>query len=145
MKLNIIITKIIAPYPSAVLVPLHKKHLVGLIRKRFGNLRNFLGFSIENLNPVVIARKNTGKIFYQDKGLDLVRFDFRPFEKDWERLRMIAMSNRISMSKLIVLMILAWENESSVEVTTIPQKIIISQAVNFNQKATFILIKRLLL
>ena len=145
MRHFILINKFIAPFPSAALVPRHKLGSVKLIRRKFGNFRNFLNFAIENLKPSIIARNNSGKIFYQEKGLDLKRYPFRPFEKDWERLRMIAMANRISMTKLINLLIIAWENENSGEVSTKPRKIIISQAISFYQNFTFIKIKRLLL
>jgi len=111
MRNTIIITNKISSSPSTVLVPENLAVNLKFIKKRFGSVRIFLKTIVHSDISFfrIKARACSAKIYYQHKELDLLRYNFRPFDADWERFRLLAMTSRISMTKLFVYCLENWE------------------------------------
>lgn len=81
-----------------------------------GNLRMFLNYLLDRFRPGTssdLLPFHTGtKICYQRKGQELQRFSFRPYEKDWIEIMLIARNRGISATFLFLKLF---------EMTLIPQ------------------------
>ena len=146
MKHEIKIKNRIARYSSTILLPSSGVHDLNRILIRFGTVRNFLHQIVMsehwlfNIKP----RETDGKTLYQKKGQALKRLDFRPYEEDWERFRLLAMMQKVSMSRLFIILLLFWDYES-VEVPTIPPKKILMLSLESENNYINITLKRFLL
>ena len=83
-----------------------------------------------------------GRIKYQDKGLSLKKYDFRPYESDWEKLRLVAWKYRVSMMKILMQMILDW-GEDGVVATTRIKKMTLNIQIISSKRRIYISVKSL--
>jgi len=146
MKQLIHLQQRIAKTSSSILVPERLMKKMQKYLYKFGSLRNFLRHTTISRHWLFAAqaRKDTGKILYQDKGQKLIRFDFRPFEDDWERFRLLAMNRRISMAMLFSILLAYFDDEGG-GVPTTPQKILLLQSLIPYQGHTYIRLHRLII
>jgi len=105
----------ISIYPSTVLIPLALEKNLKYMRKKYGSIRGILrmavsrNFRFYSRSP----RNGTAKIKYQEKGQELIRLNFRPYDEDWEKFRMFAMEQRISITRLFSILLGNWKNDIS--------------------------------
>lgn len=139
-----------AKIPSTLLIPETLLELLKTKINKYGSIADFLHHSVRFINPIFYEynpRPGTGKISYQSKMANLVKINFRPFEEDWEILRMHAFSLRVSMILLFLLLLLNRESFEG-EGERAPTKLslfFLSQSISIKPVFTFIELERLLL
>ena len=136
MKHRIILNSGQALYDSTLLIPSHYKDFFYTQVRKFGGVCKLFKFMVNSKHPLLNLRPTTetGKTTYAPKGQNLQKVNFRPRNEDWERLRIIAYSRRISITFLFVLLLMDWgafETDES-RVPVLPNKIalLISQTTN---------------
>ena len=148
MKHIIQVANKISANSSSFLVPSIYRSNMRFLFKKYGNLRNFLRHATFHSHWIFALKPRdfTGKTLYQEKGQNLIKYNFRPYDKDWERFRLLAMTQRISMTRLFVLLLLYLDSINMIGVPTqIPEKIQLFQTIIPNTNNFLIKIKRLLL
>ena len=70
-------------------------------RHKFGGTQTFFQYLVRRVDPRCIVRHNSLKTKYQSQA-KLIKINFRPKAEDWELLRNIAASRKISMTYLFV-------------------------------------------
>ena len=130
--------------PSTFLIPYKYMRKIKFIELRFGNLRNYLKFILKNDHSIknCFAQCRKTKILYQDKDLMLIRKNFRPFDSDWEKLRIYANGFRISMSLLFVMLL---GMDSSEGVPTKSPQIILKQSLTQTHLHIYIKFRHIIL
>jgi len=79
---------------------------------QYGSIRNLLHTALKRKARLFIPGQNEFialRTQYQPPHPEMKRVDFRPFDEDWEKLRLIAFSKRISMSLLFALILVHWD------------------------------------
>ena len=111
MKNRIILTNGQCIYDSTLLIPAHTKDFFDKKVKEFGGVCKLFKFMVNSRHPVMNYRpaSDTGKTCYAPEGQDLQKVNFRPRNEDWERFRIIAHSQRISMTFLFVILLMSWD------------------------------------
>ena len=94
----------IRPGVSTLLLPKDIFSKFNACRRKFGGTQGLFHYLARRNNPDIKKRHNSVKIKYQPKGR-LIKVNFRPAPEDWELLRNIALSRRISMTYLFVLLL----------------------------------------
>jgi len=79
------------------------------LRNSHGDLRSLLHYLLQKYfqKPIRFFLKNeiAATICYQDCGLNLHREDFRPIEKDWIELKLLAISHNMSICAFFVMLL----------------------------------------
>jgi len=146
MKQSIHLREKLSKYPSTLLIPQKELKKLDSVIRKYGSARNFVHKAVLSKHWLLAiqARKESSMTLYQEKGQDLHRFDFRPYEKDWERFRMLAMNQRVSMTRLFVLLLVYWDGEV-VGVPTDSQIIILNQRLFKHENQIFLRLNRLII
>ena len=146
MKASIEFANKIAKYPSSLLVPEKVLSQSRLIEKRFGGFRNFLKHAVVSKHWIygLLPRLDEARILYQEKGQNLKKIGFRPYDGDWERFRLLAMKQRVSMTRLFILLVLYWDSDSG-GVPTKPPVIVIKQSLATTNSFIYLRINRLII
>ena len=146
MKHHVVISNRVSLYSSTVLVPKELLNEIKRIELKYRNLRNFLHWAVKSRHWLlgIKPRGKTGKILYQEKGQNLQRKDFRPFDGDWERFRLIAHTQRVSMTRLFMLLVLYWDGVI-VGKPTVTQKITLFQSLVESNNYIYLKINRFIL
>lgn len=111
MKHKVCIANGKSPTPSTLLIPEKMLSLFFEKKKQYKEIANLFHFMVNTRHPVYKRRPQplTGKISYQPEGMNLQRIDFFPNSEDWERFRTFSYLQRVSMTMLFVMLLLAWD------------------------------------
>ena len=94
---------------STILVPKILCSIYYKLEKRHGDTREILAYLLRKYqtDQTIIFRNNdiAACLSYQEKGLNLRRIHFRPYETDWIKLRLMAFSLNMSMCALFVMLL----------------------------------------
>lgn len=135
--------------PSTLLIPEFLLDSFNEKKKKFGNIKALFEYVVKHKHRVYYKKSmsNEGKTCYQPENLKLHRKNFFPNLEDWEKFRMYAHLQRISMTFLFVLILMDWEGfeRESIGVPKIPEKIQLFQSLTITEIFTFLEIKRFLL
>jgi len=127
MKNRIILTNGQGLYDSTLLIPVNNKDFFDKKVKKFGGVCKLFKFMVNSRHPVMNYRPapSTGKTCYAPEGQDLQKVNFRPRNEDWERFRIIAHSQRISMTYLFWILLMSWDEFATGDsrVPALPDKI----------------------
>ena len=97
----------IAEIPSTLLIPGINYGFFSSRKKQL-TTRGYLRFLMSRFGNKVNLRALSFKTEYQEKGQNLVKVKFRPWDEDWLRMKMIAASKGISMTLMFVIMMI-WD------------------------------------
>lgn len=97
--------------PSTLLIPEKMLTLLSEKKSQFKDISSLFHFMVNSRHLVYKRRPRplTGKISYQPVGMNLQRIDFFPDNEDWERFRLFSYLQRVSMTMLFVMLLLAWD------------------------------------
>ena len=111
MKHSIIILNGQGLNDSTLLIPQHIKDIFDEKVRKFGSVCKLFKFMINNKHPLLNYRpvSETGRTTYASAGQKLQKVNFRPRTEDWEKMRILALSRRISICLLFVLLLMNWE------------------------------------
>jgi len=94
---------------STLLIPEYLFCFYEELRDRHGGLSILLGFLIakfyRNKGQIHLERDIAATMDYQEEGLCLHREDFRSYENDWIKLKLLASSHNLSVCKFFVLLL----------------------------------------
>ena len=96
---------------STLLIPLHIKDIFDVKVRKFGSVCKLFMFMVNSKHPLLNYRpvSETGNTTYAPVGQKLQKVNFRPRIEDWEKMRILALSRRISICFLFVLLLMNWE------------------------------------
>jgi len=110
---------------------------------KFGNLRNYLTFLINQFGQTKINLHLSSKIktTYQEKNLELVKFNFCPFDMDWLRIKILAQTKSVSITLMFVIM-MGWhyseeKKNRGIRVPIKPVNIQLSQTIRITNILKF--------
>jgi len=108
---------------SSLLIPGFLYPYLVELKKRHGGLKKVFGMLIKKFyqkqNKVTFHQNVSSTIVYQKTGLDLRRENFRPVEKEWIELKILACSYNMSVCKFFV-MLLRMEMAGALESEGVP-------------------------
>ena len=107
MKTTLLCPDFIAESPSTLLIP-GLLHPFFLKRIDQFSCRNYLHILLGKYGYKINKKTRSYKTEYQLEGLELKRENFRPWDDDWLRMKLIAGANGISMTMLFVIM-MVWD------------------------------------
>ena len=126
---------------STLLVPVSESELFRRKLRRFGSVGRLLHYLLRNENRIMGRLKiKSARICYQEKG-EYTRVSFRPAVADWEMLRIYALSRRMSMALLFVLLLKGVGRGD--EVPTLPPPVTLTTTLRTDKSSTYLLINRL--
>ena len=118
-------------------------------KRKMGGMNKLFQFILSGYHPVLFQKtmSRNGKICYQPERLGLRRVNFFPDNNDWEKFRLYAQQQRISMTFLFVLILMNWEDlkHESIGVPSHSVKISFLQSLNITEIFTYLEIQRFLL
>jgi len=103
------IPNIVSKTSSTLLIPRRLQKEVKKNIQAHKGLRRYFHFLANSISGAIGFAENLssfGKITHQSAGLNLEKYHFRPFLRDWEIMRLFAASRRISITKLFVVLLL---------------------------------------
>ena len=95
---------------ATLLIPEFALSLFANLLRKHGNTKSILIYLLNKYHKTgsQFYRNNSvsSTILYQEKGLNLHRIDFRPWEESWMNLKILALSNNMSLCRFFVMLIL---------------------------------------
>ncbi|PNV76949.1 hypothetical protein BES34_001360 [Leptospira inadai serovar Lyme] len=93
--------------PSTALIPARIWEKVRLKRNR--SFSKYLKYLLSRYKLLLHHNerlcKNRLRITFQDRGLNLIRYSYRPFEEDYQELKTLSLAHGVSINLLIVYLI----------------------------------------
>lgn len=135
--------------PSRLLIPDFLLEEYNLRVKQFGSLGKLFHFVVNNRHRLFSQKSfsERGRVTYQPSSGIFHKKDFFPSCDDWGKFRFLALSRRVSMTFLFVLLLLDWEGfeMGKTGVPTKPSSITLLQTLTIRQIYTFLEIEHILL
>lgn len=90
--------------PSDLNIPEELVPFISKLIQETGSLRLLLSQCLRKKTLIYLVELHTPKIkvCYQKQRLGLIRYSFRPYAKDWIKLKELASAHRVSMCKMFV-------------------------------------------
>ena len=111
---------------SSLLIPDYLINFFLFQKSRFGNIRNYFSFLIQNygFTKEYIYIHSRIKTIYQVENLNLQKVNFCPFDADWLKIKLLAQAQSCSITLLFVILVMRhkMEMESGVEKTQLTPK-----------------------
>lgn len=110
VKNSFVISIQFGKYPSTLLIPGKLGFLFYSKLEEFGNMKLYLCYLVERYSKRIqaldIKKISSYTRKYQEKGQNLNRYNFRPRQSDWTKLRFLASMWGVSMASMFVMLML---------------------------------------